>query len=789
MGRQADLTRLALGRSPFGDLLRDEQGNVIVGKHSQDNVARGYIQAFDDKGRPTNAESEKATRRLIRAQNEVLRVAGVVRKKGEGPDANVNDQADKLKLLDTECDIGASLGYFTEVLGQISEWWLKSWRSRVLVFRSRLESPILTTLASERRTQGLLPFLFAGLPSTVCAACLNSFRHWTLFASPHFRRLLLNPRTRYENHETTLPALAHRHLVDLLFFSFEWPLRAFAILQSLANVIEQIMTGDATGILIALLTNPFILAYIGDLTRESLSSGFHAVLSNCLPQPIEPDPWSLEVMKRYCGDEEPSYGRDRLIGVRLGVDLRYSRDIDNPTFYHFQRQYRGPQTVLPALRAAFPAFFWPLQRWVQPWIEYHQLVGTEDCLAGTRMLCCRIYADLKRMYQHMPEVDDQQIREEASLQAFDRLGLDLIELGIDLDGWTSSLTLPDYATMTPTPETLSAIEGMSDVAGPVQSTNAYSAEEDLNNTEQNDTEQNDTDQNDTDQNDTEQNDTEQNDTDQNNTEQNNIEQNNTMEQGEEGLNNTDEQSAATETLDPAEQPTAEIADEGPEERAGSAGGPDMRLSPAVVSELAAVTAADASSMQALLESRDQGAPADLGQDASSPTARLPSGVHARGRAPELDDREYIEEIARVLRVSLYPTQIALNLTGTEIYRVTHLSLTSKEVLSMFTSNILTSILMLPLDIYLSRLVVRGFALSLPASRAAAILRDVWPASPWAAAREMGIRGNLVFFSRVFWSFGLQGIMTATMTTALAAVVRWIGHRGFEWRTVPKWRGV
>ncbi|RMZ80772.1 hypothetical protein DV738_g2664, partial [Chaetothyriales sp. CBS 135597] len=790
MGRQADLTRLALGRSPFGDLLRDEQGNVIVGKHPQDNVARDYVQEFDNKGRPTNAEAERATRRLIRAQNEVLRVAGVVRRKEEGPQYVTTegqylsiegfDKAAKLKLLDTECDIGASLGHFAEILGQVSQWWVKSWRSRVFVFKSQLDPPILETLAIETRTQGLLPFLYAGLPSTLCAACLNSFRHWTFFASPHFRRMLQTPRTRYENHETALPALARRHLLDMLVFSLEWPLRAFSILQcahliplspfpswrsfipwmaesplQTPNVIGSIMTGDAMAILTALLTNPFLMAYISDLIRESLSSGFHAVLSNCLPQPTQPDPWSLEIMTRYCSDEEPSYSRDQLIGVRLGIHEPYARDVDNPIFYHFQRQYRGPQTVLPALRAAFPGFFRPLARF----IKFDRPIGIEDFLSRVHMHCCRRYLNLARMYRHMPEVDDKQMREEASLQAFYRLGLDIIDLGIDIDKWTSSLTIPAYLTSTPTPETLSVIEGMSEVAGPVQNTNPQGGEDGINNTEEQGAA------------------TAQSPTD-------------SLERADEPASEADEplvgaDETADETADEraddrAEERADEMADELEGERAGSHGAPDTRPSPGVVSELLPGMDGYEPPMESLLEPRpDDWRELYFARDPSPPPGRLRPGMPARRQAIETD--EATSEIAMDIRSSLQNPNL-LKPMGAHTYRVTHLSLTSKEVFSMFTSNIITSVLMLPLDIYVSRLVVRGFALSVPASRGAAILQDLWPASPWAAAREMGTRGNLSFFSRLFWSFGVQGIMTATMSAALGSIARWIGRRGFLWGT-------
>ncbi|KJX94416.1 hypothetical protein TI39_contig4196g00005 [Zymoseptoria brevis] len=77
MGRRHYLTRLALGRSIY------EDGDAEVPtSSSEDSPAPGhYVQRYDDKGNPTNPETEAFNKSMIAAHNDILALVGVVERK------------------------------------------------------------------------------------------------------------------------------------------------------------------------------------------------------------------------------------------------------------------------------------------------------------------------------------------------------------------------------------------------------------------------------------------------------------------------------------------------------------------------------------------------------------------------------------------------------------------------------------------------------------------------------------------------------------------------------------
>ena len=71
------------GRSAFEEPERTEDGEFILGPHAHDfdNLAGGYKQQFDERGRPVNPAAAAAAKALRHAQNDVLATVGVVKKK------------------------------------------------------------------------------------------------------------------------------------------------------------------------------------------------------------------------------------------------------------------------------------------------------------------------------------------------------------------------------------------------------------------------------------------------------------------------------------------------------------------------------------------------------------------------------------------------------------------------------------------------------------------------------------------------------------------------------------
>ena len=151
------------------------------------------------------------------------------------------------------------------------------------------------------------------------------------------------------------------------------------------------------------------------------------------------------------------------------------------------------------------------------------------------------------------------------------------------------------------------------------------------------------------------------------------------------------------------------------------------------------------------------------------------------RPTELD--ENIGNIAEELR----PSSPEIDPAGAYeliLCRVTYLSLLSADTFAWCASNIATSLLMLPLDLYCTRLLTRSFLSAATGSstnaRGSMMLHDVWPLSPWLSFREMGIGGSLKFVSRVFLTFGIQSVLSTVLWRGMAFWAQWQGHRRYGW---------
>lgn len=137
MGRQAHLARLALGRSPFGQPIRDEGGEVFIGPHTHDNDARDYIQQFNEKGHPTLENSKLADHQLRRAQNEVYRAAGVLQAKEDiKPKSHWQrlTHRERLERIIEENAFAVSRRSIPDDFAlHLSTWWICALRNRLLV--------------------------------------------------------------------------------------------------------------------------------------------------------------------------------------------------------------------------------------------------------------------------------------------------------------------------------------------------------------------------------------------------------------------------------------------------------------------------------------------------------------------------------------------------------------------------------------------------------------------------------------------------------------------------------
>jgi hypothetical protein len=129
---------LQQGRSPYGPPLRDENGDLILGPHTHDDDASGYVQQFDDRGHPCSKETDIRNRRLRKAQNQVLKLAGVVRSQNDPPlhdEWKTLDNEGKHQLISEENEGLTWLTRpFHQVVLDLSTCWVDASRFRFMVW-------------------------------------------------------------------------------------------------------------------------------------------------------------------------------------------------------------------------------------------------------------------------------------------------------------------------------------------------------------------------------------------------------------------------------------------------------------------------------------------------------------------------------------------------------------------------------------------------------------------------------------------------------------------------------
>ncbi|KAL9095618.1 MAG: hypothetical protein Q9165_002050 [Trypethelium subeluteriae] len=167
MGRQAFLTRIALGRSAFEPLEQNQSSEDQVdvfrqcdleedpsdqdGIHTQSTSQQidspiDYIQQYDDRGYPYDPEAQARASQMRQAQNDVLAAVGVVKRRDDR-EKEARSIADRLAAarLKLEDIVGTTLDTFPYPL-DISSF---------------------DIVESERRSLGNYAFFMAGLPAYV----------------------------------------------------------------------------------------------------------------------------------------------------------------------------------------------------------------------------------------------------------------------------------------------------------------------------------------------------------------------------------------------------------------------------------------------------------------------------------------------------------------------------------------------------------------------------------------------------------------------------------------------
>ena len=112
-------------------------GDLVLGGQARAFDDQSYIQQFDDRGHPTNLESERCSKRFRKAQNEVLAACGVVvrrdadRKRKQ--DQTKRHEDAQLMVLQNENNIGLVAKCMDRLTGDVLTWWISSLRMRLTV--------------------------------------------------------------------------------------------------------------------------------------------------------------------------------------------------------------------------------------------------------------------------------------------------------------------------------------------------------------------------------------------------------------------------------------------------------------------------------------------------------------------------------------------------------------------------------------------------------------------------------------------------------------------------------
>ncbi|KAF2499220.1 hypothetical protein BU16DRAFT_614675 [Lophium mytilinum] len=177
MGRQAYLTRLALGRSAF-EVQDQGSSQPFQNSHPQTTESdprtaprNDYVQRYDERGHPVNPASREHGRILREAQNDVLAAIGVVERRAlPMSEEDVQLLCRKIDILDTmesENNAGDLVAAVSTLADVLCTWWIGSLRDRILTFEMLPSMQFSTLIYAQYRSAGFWTFFCAGLPAHI----------------------------------------------------------------------------------------------------------------------------------------------------------------------------------------------------------------------------------------------------------------------------------------------------------------------------------------------------------------------------------------------------------------------------------------------------------------------------------------------------------------------------------------------------------------------------------------------------------------------------------------------
>ncbi|KAI0885122.1 uncharacterized protein GGS22DRAFT_162827 [Annulohypoxylon maeteangense] len=173
MGRLEPLTSLALGRSPYDDVVRGEGPDDIHEPEKQ----------YDGLGRIVNPRTKQIIKDVIRAHNEVMLVIGVAEPENNG--INLADSELARQHQEYESDTGRTLYQLGSSLGILNTWGILNVRRRILAYQKRADVSFFQLLQSEWRGHSFLQLLFAGYP---CHMAMYGLQVTSTYFKPYAKK-------------------------------------------------------------------------------------------------------------------------------------------------------------------------------------------------------------------------------------------------------------------------------------------------------------------------------------------------------------------------------------------------------------------------------------------------------------------------------------------------------------------------------------------------------------------------------------------------------------------------
>lgn len=162
MTRHGPLTSMALGRSPYDD--------IVMGEGEGD--PRAPLQMYDERGRPVNPETRRINRDVIRSHNEVMLVIGVVEAENSIDEVRA-ERARHIAHLEHDTHVARRFEWAARACELAGVWGVAGLRQRILLYREYSHVPIARLIHHELQQRSARELLWDGLPAFVVANAME----------------------------------------------------------------------------------------------------------------------------------------------------------------------------------------------------------------------------------------------------------------------------------------------------------------------------------------------------------------------------------------------------------------------------------------------------------------------------------------------------------------------------------------------------------------------------------------------------------------------------------------